>query len=91
MKFRIARHSGFAPPADALELLLRRLGARRGELTFAMDGDAITAISEAREAEVSTRDERAEAERRAIVDLLVDVCKDAPELQSDWFAVSYLA
>lgn len=74
-----------------MELLLRRLGARRGELTFAMDGDAITAISEAREAEASTRDERGEAERRAIVDLLVDVCKGAPELESDWFAVSYLA
>jgi hypothetical protein len=74
-----------------MELLLRRLGARRGELTFAMDGDAVTAISEAREAEASTRDERVEFERRAIVDLLVDVCENAPELESDWFAVSYLA
>lgn len=74
-----------------MELLLRRLGARRGELTFAMDGDAITAVSEAREAGASMRDERVEFERRAIVDLLVDVCKDAPELESDWFAVSYLA
>jgi hypothetical protein len=73
-----------------MELLLRRLGARRDELTFAMDGDAITAISEEHEGDSSTRDERIEMERRAIVDLLVDVCDGAPELESDWFAVSYL-
>jgi hypothetical protein len=73
-----------------MELLLRRLGARRDELTFAMDGGAIMAISEEHEGDSSTREERIEMERRAIVDLLVDVCDDAPELESDWFAVSYL-
>jgi hypothetical protein len=73
-----------------MELLLRRLGARRDELTFAMDGDAITAISEEHEGDSSTREERVDTERRAIVDLLVDVCDDAPELESDWFAVSYV-
>jgi hypothetical protein len=73
-----------------MELLLRRLGARRDELTFAMDGDAITATSEEHEGESSTREERVDTERRAIVDLLVRVCDDAPELESDWFAVSYV-
>jgi hypothetical protein len=36
MEFRITRHSGYASPNDAIELLLRRLGAQRGEAAFAM-------------------------------------------------------
>jgi hypothetical protein len=35
-----------------------------------------------------TRDERIEIGRRAVLDVVRDVCDAAPELKSDWFAVS---
>lgn len=34
------------------------------------------------------RDERAALGRRAVLDIVIDVCERAPELNSDWFAVS---
>jgi hypothetical protein len=34
------------------------------------------------------QDERAELGRRAILDIVIGVCERAPELNSDWFAVS---
>jgi hypothetical protein len=90
MKFRIGRHSGFAVPADAMELLLRRLGARVDEVTFAMVGAEITATSPERHGDSTTREARIEVERKAIVDIIRDACERAPELESDWFAVSYV-
>jgi hypothetical protein len=90
MRFRIGRHSGFAVPADAMELLLRRLGAQAHEISFAMVGAEITATSPESHGDSTTRETRVEVERQAIVDLIRDVCERAPELESDWFAVSYM-
>ncbi len=88
MQFRITPHSGFTPPADALELLWQRLGPRRDEVSFAKDGTEITART-GEDAPVSmTRDERIEIGRRAVLTVVRDVCEGAPELKSDWFAIS---
>jgi hypothetical protein len=88
VQFRITPHSGFSPPDDALDLLLRRLGANRDEVSFAKVGPEIRATT-GEDAPVSmTRDERAEIGRRAVLNVVRDVCDGAPELQSDWFAVS---
>ncbi|HLM85217.1 MAG TPA: hypothetical protein VK272_03410 [Solirubrobacteraceae bacterium] len=88
MQFRITPHSGFALPDDALDLLWARLGARREEVSFAKVGDEIRATT-GEDAPVSmTRDERAEIGRRAVLHVVCDVCERAPELRSDWFAVS---
>jgi hypothetical protein len=88
VQFRITPHSGFAPPADALDLLLERLGARRDEVSFAKVGSEIRATT-GEDAPVSmTRDERMEIGRRVVLNVVRDVCETVPELRSDWFAVS---
>jgi hypothetical protein len=73
-----------------MELLLRRLGAQADDIWFAMVGTEITATSPESHGDSTTREMRVEVERQAIVDLIRDVCERAPELESDWFAVSYL-
>jgi hypothetical protein len=73
-----------------MELLLRRLGAQRDEASFAMTGREITAHWEDGDPPASTRETRMEVERRAIVDLISEACERAPELESDWFAVSLM-
>jgi hypothetical protein len=88
VQFRITHHSGFAAPADALELLCARLGAGRDGVSFTKVGGEIRAMTQ-EDAPVSmTRDERLEIGRRAVLELVRDVCDGAPELKSDWFAVS---
>jgi hypothetical protein len=79
-----------APP-DAMELLLRRLGARRDEVSFAMVGTEIRATTDEAEGDSQSRDSRVEVSRRAVFDLIDETCRDAPELQSGWFAVSHVA
>jgi hypothetical protein len=91
MRFRISRHSGNLAPPDAMELLLRRLGARRDEVSFAMVGTEIRAMTDEAEGDSQSRDSRVEASRRAVFELVDEACRNAPELQSGWFAVSHLA
>jgi hypothetical protein len=88
VRFRITHHSGFAAPADALDLLCERLGPRREDIWFTKVGDQISAVTE-EDAQVSmTRDERLEIGRRTVLDVVCDACDGAPGLKSDWFAVS---
>jgi hypothetical protein len=88
VQFRITHHSGFAAPTEALDLLCARLGARRDGVSFAKVGGQIRAATQ-EDAPVSmTRDERLEIGRRAVLELVRDACDGAPELKSDWFAVS---
>jgi hypothetical protein len=88
LRFRITHHSGFAAPADALDLLSARVGASRNGVSFAKIGQYIRAMTP-EDAPVSmTRDERIEIGRRAVLDVVCDVCESSTELQSDWFAVS---
>ena len=73
-----------------MELLLRRLGAQHDEVSFAMVGAEIRATCGEHDGDSTTRGERVEVGRRAILDIICDACEHAPELESDWFAVSYL-
>jgi hypothetical protein len=74
-----------------MELLLRRLGARREEVSFAMSGIEIRAMTEDSEGDAESREARVEAARRALFDLVDEVCRSAPELESVWFAVSHVS
>ena len=77
-------------PPDAMELLLRRLGAQADEVSFAMVGDEIRATPGEANGDSTTREMRVAVQREAVLDLIRDVCERAPELESNWFAVSYL-
>jgi hypothetical protein len=88
VRFRITHHSGFAAPADALDLLSARAGASRNGVAFARIGHYVRAMTP-EDAPVSmTRDERIEIGRRAVLDVVREVCETSTELKSDWFAVS---
>jgi hypothetical protein len=88
MRFKITFHSGHKPPANALDLLAPRLGARREEVAFVRVGAEIWATVEADAPVSMTQDERADIGRRAVLDVVREVCEGAPDLNSDWFAVS---
>jgi len=88
--FGIGRASGFAVPPDAMELLLRRLGAQADEVSIAMLGGEIRATLGEADGDSTTREMRVAVKREAVLDLIRDACERAPELESDWFAVSYL-
>jgi hypothetical protein len=88
MRFKITRHSGHTLPEDALELLTQRLGARRDEVSFAKVGAQIWATWQADAPVSMTHDERADIGRRAVLEVVCDVCDGVPGLMSDWFAVS---
>jgi hypothetical protein len=88
VRFRITHHSGFAAPADALDLLSARVGASRDGISFAKVGHYVRAMTP-EDAPVSvTRDERIEIGRRRVLDMVREVCESSTELKSDWFAVS---
>jgi hypothetical protein len=91
VEFRITRHSGAtlsAPPADALDSLWQRLGAKRDEVSFARVGDEIRATASEDLPVSMPWDERAEIRRRVVLDIVRGVCEQAAELEWDWFAVS---
>ena len=91
MEFRITLHAGPkspARPADALDLLWERLGSRQDQASFAKVGSEIRATW-GNDAPASVEwDERSELGREALLDIVIDVCERAPQLKSDWFAVS---
>jgi hypothetical protein len=92
VKFRIAPHSGFTAsrrPANAIDLLWQRLSAGHDEASFAKVGLEIE-VTWGEDLPVSMeRDERAEIGRRAVLEIVRDVCERAPELELDWFAVGF--
>lgn len=90
MRFRITPHKGFTSstrPANAVDLLWQRLGESRGKASFDRVGrDEISATWG--EGPASTkRDDRAEIGRRAVLEILREVCEGAPEL--DRYAVGF--
>lgn len=88
MKFRITRHATGSPPEDALDLLSSRIGKRREDVVFARVGGEIRANLNRDEPVAMTRDDRTEVGRRAVLEIVEDVCESAPELKLDWYAVS---
>jgi hypothetical protein len=93
VKFRITPHSGLrgsTPPADAMDLLWQHLDARPDKTSFTKVGAEIRVTWEEDAPASMERDERYELGRRAVLDIVIDVCEQAPELNSDWFAVSAL-
>ncbi len=70
---------------------MRRLGAQRDEVSFAIVGAEITARLGDDDGDPATREARAEAGRWVVFELVRDVCERAPELKTDWYAVSYIA
>ena len=88
MNFRITRHSGWAAPDDALDMLWERLGAHRDGTSFAKRGAEIRVIWGTDTPTSLDRIEREEVGRVAILEIVRDVCDQVPELRSDWFAVA---
>ncbi len=93
MKFSITSHSGFTASTrlgDSVDLLWQRLGAIHDGVSFAKDRSEIVATWGEDVPASTTADERAEVARRAILDILREVCERAPELELDWFAVGVI-
>jgi len=88
VKFKIGRHSAFSPPGDAVELLWKRLGARREEISFTLAGEEIRGNWSGDERVSMTHEEASEIGRLAILEIISEVCERTPELKSDWYAVS---
>jgi hypothetical protein len=88
MRFRITRHTTASPPEDALDLLTSRIGKRRDDVCFARVGGEIRASFDRDEPVAMTQDERTDVGRRAVLEIVEEVCDRAPELKLDWFAVS---
>ena len=91
MKFLIGPHSGSlsTPPGDAIDLLWQRLGESRDEVSFAKVGPEISATWGDDASPSRMREERAEIGRRAVLEVLRDVCERSPELELDWFAIGF--
>ncbi len=87
MRFKITRHSGYSPPEDALDQLLARLGPHRDGASFVKVGAEIWATVDADAPVSMTHDERVDIGRRAVLEIVREVCEGAPGLDSDWFAV----
>jgi len=88
VKFRITRHATASPPEDALDLLTSRIGTRRDDVHFARVGREIRANLDRDEPVAMTLDERTDIGRREVLEIIEEVCERAPELKTDWFAVS---
>ena len=88
MRFRITRHATASPPENALDLLTSRIGTHREDIYFAHVGAEIRAELDRDEPVAMTQDDRADIGRRAVLEVIEEVCERAPELKVDWYAVS---
>ena len=91
MRFNITRHSGFRAPPDALDQLFERLRASGDVVSFSKATDGIT-VTWREDGGISrrTEEELAAIGRLEVLDAVYATCEDAPELNADWFAVSFL-
>ncbi len=88
MKFKITIHARSGAPPDAMDLLWERLGTKRDDVGFSRPGVAIIATWMSEAPVTMERDERKDVGRRAVWDIVNDVCEGAPGLRASWFAVS---
>jgi hypothetical protein len=87
VNFKITPHSGYSAPENALELLWDRLGTRQDGVSFAKGLREIRATWGEDVPVAMERDERQEVGRATVLGIVCNVCEQAPELKSDWFAV----
>ncbi|HLM86303.1 MAG TPA: hypothetical protein VK272_08965 [Solirubrobacteraceae bacterium] len=88
MKFRITQHATASPPEHALDLLTERMGNRQEDVSFVHVGAEIRANLDRDDPIAMTHDERTDIGRRAVLEIVGEVCERAPELELDWYAVS---
>jgi hypothetical protein len=91
--FKITRHAGSRRstrprPANAMDLLWRRLDVSRGDASFAKVGPEISATWQMDAPGRVPRDELSAVGRLAVLDVVREVCEHAPELELEWFAIS---
>lgn len=88
MKFKITRHGATAPPEQAIDLLAQRLPSRRKGVSFARVGAEIRANVNRDDPVYVTQDERVDIGRRAVLEIITELCERDPDLNIDWYAVS---
>jgi hypothetical protein len=88
VKFRITRHAATSPPEQAIDVLAERIGSRRKGVSFRRVGDEIRVNIDRDDPVHMTQDERVDIGRRAVLEIVADLCERDPELELDWFAVS---
>lgn len=88
--FRITHHSGSGAPEDALERLWQVLETRGVGVRFGKRGSEIRATLPEDDSVSLDSDARAQVGRRAVLDIVREVCESAPELELHWYAVSVL-
>jgi hypothetical protein len=88
MKFMITQHATASPPEHALDLLAERMGNRQEDVSFVRVGAEIRASLDRDDPIAMTHDERTDIGRRAVLEIVSEVCERAPELELDWYAVS---
>jgi hypothetical protein len=85
--YQITRHSGFAAPDDALDLLWASLGARHEDALFSKGVREIRARWTVDVPVAMESNERQELGRAAIFEIVRTVCERTPGLRADWYAV----
>lgn len=88
MRFTVTKHTAVKPPEEAVEMLSSQIPARRQDVAFSRIGGEIRARVDRDDAVWMTTDERVEIGRKAVLDILREVCERSPELKLDWFAIS---
>ncbi len=71
-------------------MLLLKLGPERDQVSFAKVDEEIHATWNEDAPMGGTRDEHGEIGRRVVFEIVRDTCEGAPELVTDWYAVSKL-
>lgn len=88
MKFKITRHVATSPPEQAIDLLAERIGSRRKGVSFERVGGEIRANINRDDPVYMTQDERVDIGRRAVLEIVSELCARDADLEIDWFAVS---
>ncbi len=88
MEFTITTHTGYDAPAGAIESLWDGLRATSVEdAAFAMGHGEIRATWGYDEASRAVLEELAEPNRRALLEVICELCDRTPGLESDWYAI----
>jgi hypothetical protein len=91
LAYKITPHLGSPRPrwnAEAMDLLWHRLDLSRADASFLKVGQEITATWKLESPLPVGQDELLQLGRISICEIVRDVCRRAPELEFEWFAVS---